>query len=109
MRIAASIPWNYADEHGLKPKEITERLMGIFLSIGHDLGHGFLESVYEQAFSGVLAENKIFFERQIAIPVWFRRVQIGKFRADWLAERYDKKNPRNPRESAEKKLPGRCG
>ena len=158
MRTATSIPRIYADEHGLKHREITERLIGIFFEIYNELGHGFLESVYEQAFSAVLAENKIFFERQIAIPVWFRRIQIGEFRADLLVDRKvlielktgrdidsawekqllnylratdvevgmlfnfgptaqfrryvfenDRKNPRDPRELAEKKLPGRCG
>lgn len=158
MRVATSIPRIYADERGLKHKELTERLIGIFFSIYNELGHGFLESVYEQAFSVVLAENDIFFERQIAVPVWFHRIQIGEFRADLLVDkkvlielktgrdidaawekqllnylratdievgllfnfgpaaqfrRYacenDRKNPRNPRESAEKKLPGSCG
>jgi len=158
MRTATSIPRIYADERGLKHREITERLIGIFFEIYNELGHGFLESVYEQAFSAVLAENKIFFERQIAIPVWFRRIQIGEFRADLLVDRKvlielktgrdidsawekqllnylratdvevgmlfnfgptaqfrryvfenDRKNPRDPRELAEKKLPGRCG
>ena len=147
-----------ADEHGLKHKELTERLIGIFFSIYNELGNGFLESVYEQAFSIVLAENNIFFERQIAIPVSFHRIQIGEFRADLLLgrkvlvelktgrdidsawekqllnylratdvevgllfnfgptaqfRRYvfenDRKNPRDPRESVEKKLPGSCG
>jgi GxxExxY protein len=32
------------------------------------------------------AEHQIFFERQIAIPVWFRARQIGDFRADLLVE-----------------------
>lgn len=158
MRVATSLPRIYADERGLKHKELTERLIGIFYSIYNELGHGFLESVYEQAFSVVLAENNIFFERQIAIPVWFHRIQIGEFRADLLVERKvlielktgrdidsawekqllnylratdiedgllfnfgptaqfrryafenDRKNPRNQRESAEKKLPGSCG
>jgi GxxExxY protein len=155
MRIATSIPWMYADERGLKHKDLTERLIGIFFNIYNELGHGFLECVYEQAFSVVLAENNIFFERQIAIPVWFHRIQIGEFRADLLVERkvliglktgrdidaaWEKqllnylrateievgllfnfgpnaqfrryafenarKNPRDPRESAEKKSPG---
>ena len=158
MRVATSIPRIYADERGLKHKELTERLIGIFFSIYNELGHGFLESVYEQAFSVVLAESDIFFERQIAVPVWFHRIQIGEFRADLLVDkkvlielktgrdidaawekqllnylratdievgllfnfgpaaqfrRYacenDRKNPRNPRESAEKKLPRSCG
>jgi GxxExxY protein len=145
----------YADERGLKHADLTEKLIGIFFSIYNELGHGFLESVYEQAFSVVLAENDVPFQRQIAIPVWFHGRQIGEFRADLLISakvlielktgrdidsawekqllnylratdvevglifnfgptaqfrRYvfenDKKNPRNPRESAEKKLPG---
>lgn len=87
MRVATSIPRIYADERGLKHKELTEQLIGIFFNIYDELGHGFLECVYEQAFSAVLAENGIFFERQIAIPVWFRRIQIGEFRADLLVEK----------------------
>ena len=155
MRTATSIPRIYADERGLKHRDLTESLIGIFFNIYNELGHGFLECVYEQAFSVVLAENNIFFERQIANPVWFHRIQIGEFRADLLVDRkvlielktgrdidlaWEKqllnylratdievgllfnfgpsaqfrryafenirKNPRNPRESAEKKLPG---
>ena len=158
MRTANSIPRIYADQRGLKHAELTERLIGIFFELYNELGHGFLESVYEQAFSVVLAENDIFFQRQLALPVWFHGAQIAEFRADLLVEqkvlielktgrdidpgwekqllnylratdievgllfnfgpsaqfrRYvfenDRKNPRNPRESAGKKLPGSCG
>ena len=88
MRTATSIPRIYTDEHGLKHKELTERLIGVFFNICNELGHGFIESVYEHAFSVVLAESGIFFfERQIAIPVWFRRIQIGEYRADLLVEK----------------------
>lgn len=139
----------------MKHTELTEKLIGIFFSIHNELGHGFLECVYEQGFSVSLAECGIFFERQIAVPVWFHEQQIGQFRADLLVDhkvivelktgreiepgwekqllnylratdievgllfnfgpnaqfrRYafenDRKNPRNPRKSAEKKLPG---
>jgi GxxExxY protein len=145
----------YADQHGLKHADLTEKLIGIFFSVYNELGHGFLESVYEQAFSVALAENDIFFQRQIAVPVWFHEQQIGEFRADLLVDRRvlielktgreidpgwekqllnylratqievgllfnfgpsaqfrryvfenEKKNPRNQRESAEKKRAG---
>ena len=87
MKRATSLPQIYADERGLKHADLTERLIGIFFSVYNELGHGFLESVYEQAFSVVLAENRIFFERQLAIPVWFHEIQIGKFRADLLVDK----------------------
>jgi len=157
MRTATSFPRIYADQRGLRHKELTEQLIGIFFNLYNELGHGFLESVYEQAFSVVLAENQIFFERQVALPVWFHGVQISEFRADLLVERkvlielktgpdidlaWEKqllnylrstdievgllfnfgpqaqfrryafenarKNPRDPRESAAKKLPESC-
>jgi GxxExxY protein len=158
MKLQTSIPRMYADSRGLKHSELTEKLIGIFFSIHNELGHGFLECIYEQAFSVLLAESGIFFERQIAVPVWFHRRQIGEFRVDLLVDRRvivelktgrdidaswekqllnylratdievgllfnfgpnaqfrryvfenQKKNLRNPRESAEKKLPGSVG
>lgn len=42
--------------------------------------------MYEQAFAVVLGENSIFFQRQIAVPVWFHGTQIGEFRADLLVD-----------------------
>jgi GxxExxY protein len=87
MRTATSIPRIYANQDGLKHHELTEKLIGIFYSIYNELGHGFLESVYEQAFSVALAENGTFFQRQIAVPVWFHGQEIGDFRADLLIEK----------------------
>lgn len=86
MRTFTSIPRMYADQHGLKHAELTEMLIGTFFTVYNELGHGFLESVYESAFSVVLAEKGVFFQRQVAIPVWFRCQQIGEFRADLLVE-----------------------
>lgn len=86
MRTSTSIPRIYADYRGLKHGELTEKIIGIFFNIYNEIGHGFVESVYEQAFSVALAENEIFFQRQIAVPVWFHDHQIGDFRADLLVD-----------------------
>ena len=158
MRTATSIPRMYADQRGLKHADLTEKLIGILFSIHNELGHGFLESLYEQALALVLAENNIFFQRQMAIPVRFTASRSGSFARHLLVDgrvlvelktgrniepawekqllnyvrareievgllfnfgpnaqckRYafenDRKKQRNPRESAEKKLPGGCG
>lgn len=71
MRTSTVIPRMYSDVRGLKHGKLTEKLIGIFFDIYNELGHGFLESVYEQAFAIALAENGIFFQRQIAVPVWY--------------------------------------
>jgi GxxExxY protein len=86
MNAATSSPRIYTDEHGLEHRDLTEKLIGIFFAVYNELGHGFLESVYEQAFAVLLAEERIFFQRQMAVPVWFRGQQIGEFRADLVFE-----------------------
>jgi len=86
MRSITSIPQIYADQTGLKHHELTEKLIGIFYGIYNELGHGFLESIYEQAFSVALVERGIFFQRQMAVPVWFRGQKIGDFRADLVVD-----------------------
>ena len=86
MKLATSIPRMYADSSGLKHGEVTEKLIGIFFGIYNELGHGFLESVYEEAFSLALAESDVFFQRQTAVPAWFHGHKIGDFRADLLVD-----------------------
>lgn len=81
-----SLPLINADQRGLIHQDLTEKIIGIFYEVYNELGHGFLESVYEEAMSIALADQQIFFQRQIAVPVWFRQRQIGDFRADLLID-----------------------
>jgi GxxExxY protein len=37
-------------ESALKHRELTEKVIGVFFEIYNELGHGFLESVYQKAF-----------------------------------------------------------
>ena len=68
------------DEAEMKHAELTEKIIGIFYSVYNELGHGFLESVYEEAMTISLRENGLSIERQFAVPVWFHGRQIGEFR-----------------------------
>ena len=38
-----------ADERGLQHVGLTEKIIGVFFEVYNELGHGFLESVYEAA------------------------------------------------------------
>jgi GxxExxY protein len=76
----------------LKHRELTEKIVGAFCDVFHELGHGFLERVCEQALAIALAQAGIKGERQVAVAVWFRGPadrgqQIEDFRADRLIDR----------------------
>ena len=71
---------------GLKHAELTEKIIGVFFDVYNELGHGFLESVYEQALGIALTEAGISVRRQDPIVVWFRGQQVGDFKADMVIE-----------------------
>jgi GxxExxY protein len=75
------------DTRVLKHRELTETIIGVFFEVYNELGHGFLESVYEKAFSMALTAKGLDVKCQIDVPVWFRGANVGNFEADVLVER----------------------
>lgn len=76
-----------ADTRRLKHKELTEAIIGAFYEVYNELGHGFLESVYERAFDLALTAKGLEVLRQIDVPVWFRGQKVGDFVADILVNK----------------------
>lgn len=74
------------DADGLVHRELTERVIGAFYSTYNELGFGFLESVYENAFAIQLEASGLSVRRQYPIEVIFRGHVVGEFRADLLVE-----------------------
>ena len=75
-----------AGRDGLKHRDLTERIIGVFYEVYNELGHGFLESVYEEAMALALVQSGLRIERQVPLPVWFRGRRIGDFFADLVVE-----------------------
>src|SRR5438105_868278 len=74
------------DKHGFKHAEITDKIIKVFFEVYNELGHGFLESVYERSLEIALNSLGLRLVRQIEIPVWFRGKPVGDFTADVLVE-----------------------
>lgn len=88
MITATSLPRIYVDERGLRHKELTERLIGIFFDIAGE----------KQLLNYLRAAVEMGLHFNFGPQAQFSRCAFENAR----------KNPRNPRESAEKKLPGSC-
>ena len=70
----------------LRHRDLTEKIISVFYSVYNELGHGFLESVYDEAMTIALSDAGMKVERQFPLPVWFRGQKIGDFKADVLVE-----------------------
>lgn len=67
---------------GLLHQHITDGVIRVFYQVYNELGGGFLESVYQNALTLALRQSGLDVERELPVPVFFRGVRVGDFRAD---------------------------
>ena len=78
------------DRIKIKPflhEELSDKVLGACFEVAHELGAGFLESVYEKALMVALRQKGLQVEEQVSLKVKFRGVIVGEFFADILVER----------------------
>lgn len=73
-----------ANEHERKHRDLCHDIVGVFYAVYNDLGHGFLEAVYEEALEMGLSEAGFTVARQVPTPIWFRGKTIGEYKADLI-------------------------
>ena len=69
-------------KHGL----LTEKIIGVFYDVYNELGHGFLESVYQRSLVLALESVGLNARSKIQIPVWFHGQEVGHFEGEILVE-----------------------
>lgn len=68
----------------MKHKELTYQIIGVFYDVYNELGHGFLESVYQRSLAFALESSGLKVQAEVKIPVWFRGHRVGQFEGDLL-------------------------
>lgn len=71
----------------LRYRDVTAKIIGVYYEVYNELGHGFLESVYQKSLGFALKSAGLDARWPIAIPVTFRGHQVGQFEADMLVEK----------------------
>ncbi len=71
----------------MKHEALTEQIIKIYYQVYNELGYGFLEKVYQNAFFLALKQAGFEVEAQRKIKVWFRGVEVGEYYADLIVSR----------------------
>ena len=56
----------------LKHDEITRKIIGCAMKVHATLGNGFQEKIYQRALELEMAFNRLIFEREKAMPIYYR-------------------------------------
>ena len=75
-----------ARKPGIGADDLSGRIIGAAIRVHRELGPGFLESVYEEAFAVELRESGIRYERQKPVSILYREHHVGEHRLDFLVE-----------------------
>ena len=77
---------NGANTMPLEHEDLTGAIIGAAIAVHKELGPGFVESVYENALAIELRDRSLPFQRQVAVPVLYRAVEIGLHRLDLFVD-----------------------
>ena len=66
--------------------EHIQKVIGACYQVYNTLGPGFLESVYENSLIIELQDLGIKVSSQVAVPVFYKKQNVGDFKADLLVE-----------------------
>ena len=64
--------------------KITHKMIGCAMEVHNTLGNGFQEVIYQRCLSIELNENGIEHKREVDMPIFYKRNDVGLRRADFL-------------------------
>ena len=70
----------------MKHETLTQKLIGIFYTIYNELGHGFLENVYQKSFVVILREQELTYQAQMPMKIMYHGIDVGDYFADLVVE-----------------------
>ena len=72
------------------PRVLQDRVTGIiiasFFAVHRELGHGFLEAVYQRALALEFAQRGLRFDQEAALGVFYKGTKVGHHRAPFVVE-----------------------
>src|SRR6185437_13562767 len=75
-----------ASDSKLLHADLTDKIICVYYDVYNEIGHGFLESVYSNCMMVALKSEGLTVQREVPIPVFFRGVDVGQFKADFDIE-----------------------
>ena len=73
-------------ETSLKHSQITGTIIGACMRVHSELGNGFQEVIYQRCLDIEFRDIGLHYERELVMPLYYKRNQVGTRRVDFLVE-----------------------
>jgi GxxExxY protein len=70
----------------MKHSELTSQIIGCSMAVHRTLGNGFQEVIYQRCLAIEMKKVGIVYQREFEMPIFYRAMQIGTRRVDFLVE-----------------------
>lgn len=70
-----------------KYSELTGQIIGCAMEVHKRLGNGFQEVIYQRALALEFEKERLMYNREMEMPIFYRGKNIGKRRVDFLVEK----------------------
>ena len=79
-------PWSKTEAAKFHHGALTDRIIACAIAVHKELGPGFLEAIYEEAFALELDHQQIPYQRQLPVRILYRGVMVGMHRLDLIVD-----------------------
>ena len=70
----------------MKYEQLTHKIIGCAMEVHSALGNGFQEVIYQRSLKYELELQKLYFAREVEMPVYYKDLHVGTRRVDFLIE-----------------------
>jgi len=70
----------------MKHEELTHKITGCAMKVHSTLGNGFQEVIYQRALAIEMEKQRLGFQREMEMDIYYEDVNIGTRRVDFFAE-----------------------
>ena len=77
---------NKIDKEEYKYSELTGKIIGAAMRVHSRLGNGFQEVIYQRALAIEMQKQKLSFQQELKISIYYDDQQIGSRRVDFLVD-----------------------
>lgn len=70
----------------MKHEEVTHKIIGCAMKVHSTLGNGFQEVIYQRALAIEMEKQKLTFQREMEMKIYYDGIDIGTRRVDFFVE-----------------------